>query len=148
TGIDRRLRAIPECDRPPADCRRGDRRRAVAFAVVAHRAAKQFVDWQPERLALDVPQREVHGAQGVRLFAPGRIEPRDEHLLPDRLDLEGILANQRARALLDRVLRSAFTNPGDPEIGLDGTDHVALIEERIERRWREDPDARNLPARE
>ena len=103
---------------------------------------------QAERLALDVPQRHVQRAERVRLLAPRRIEPGDEHLLPDRLDLEGILADQRAGALLERVLRAALADAGDAEVGLDRAEHVALVEQQVRVRRLVDADARDLAARE
>ena len=116
--------------------------------MVAHGAAEDLVHGQLERFALDVPERQVHRAHGVSLLTPRRVEPRDVHLLPDRLDLERVLADERARALLQRVLRPAFTDPRDPHVGLDRADHVALIEEGIGIRRLVDPDPRDLAAGE
>ncbi len=128
--------------------RRRHERRAVALAVVAHGAAEQLVHRQLECLAFDVPERQIHRAHGVGLLTTRRIEPGDVHLLPDRFDLERILADERARALLERVLRSALANPGDPHVGLDRADHVALVEEGVEVRRRVDSDPRDLAAGE
>ena len=85
-------------------------------------------------------------SEGMRFFPARRVEPGDEHLLPDRLDLEWVFADERARALLERVLRAAFADPGDPHVGLDSADHVALIEQGIQSRWLVDSDARDLAA--
>ena len=93
---------------------------------------QQVVHRKLQRLAFDVPQREVERAQRVRLLTPRRVEPRDVGFLPDRFGAERILADQRAGALLERVLGTAFAEACDPDVGLDGDDHVALIEERVE----------------
>jgi hypothetical protein len=101
-----------------------------------------------QRFALDVPEREVERAERVRLLAPGRVEPGDVRFLPDRFDPEGILADERAGALLERVLRPALADPGDADIRFDHHHHVALIEERIEVGRPIDPDARDLRLRQ
>src|SRR5262245_16828600 len=102
------------------------------------------MDRQPERLAFDVPQCEIERAQRVRLFAAWRVEPRDVGFLPERLRPEWILADQRARALLERVLRPPLTNAGDADIRLDDRHHVALVEERIQVGRTINPDASDL----
>ena len=116
----------------------------VALAVVARDAAEQFVHGQAERLALDVPQREIQRAEGVRLLAPRRVEPGDVGLLPDPLDVEGVLADERARHLLEGVLRAALADAGDADVGLDGHHHVALVEQRVEIGRTVDPHAGDL----
>src|SRR5690349_23616768 len=62
--------------------------------------------------------------------------------------MKRILADEAAGALLQGVLRTAFADAGDPRVGLDRHDHVALVEERVEVRRLVDPDARNLRARQ
>ncbi len=113
----------------------------VALAVVARQAAEQLVHRQAERLALDVPQREIEGAEGVGLLPARRVEPRDVGLLPDPLDPKGILANQRARDLLEGVPGAALADAGDADVGFNGHHHVALVEQRVEVGRTEDPDA-------
>src|SRR6185295_20325443 len=103
--------------------------RGVALAVVTRRSAEQLVHRHAERLALDVPEREVERAERVRLLAARRVEPRDVHFLPDRFGVERVLADERTGALLERVLRAAFADAGDPGVGLDGRDHGALVEQ-------------------
>jgi hypothetical protein len=75
----------------------------IAFAEISDGSAEQFMHRQTERFPLDVPQRHVKGAKRMNLFAARRIKPCDVHLLPDRLDLEGILADERASALFQGV---------------------------------------------
>src|SRR4029453_3876302 len=116
----------------------------VALAIVAGRTAQELVYGQAERFAFDVPQCQVERAERVRLLASRRVEPGDVRFLPDRFDLEGILADQASRTLLERIFRTAFTDAGDPDVGLDGDDHVALIEKRIEVRRAIDTYAGNL----
>ena len=84
--------------------------------------------WQSERLPFDVPERQIHRSHGVDLLPAGRVKPGDVHLLPDRFNLEGVLADQSSSALFQCVLRAPFADSGDPDIGLHCHDHVALIE--------------------
>jgi hypothetical protein len=147
-GVHRRLRPIAQRHRSGAAAGRPHAGGAVALAVIAHRAAEDLVHRQTQRLALDVPEREIHRADGVNLLAPRRIEPGDEHLLPDRFDLERILADQRAGALLERVFRAALADAGDAEIGLHRADHVALVEQPVGLRRLVDAYAGDLAARQ
>ena len=68
--------------------------------------------------------------------------------LPERLDSKRVLADERAGALLEGVLRAALADAGDADVGLDGHDHVALVEERIEVRRPVDADAGDFGFRE
>jgi hypothetical protein len=52
--------------------------------------------------------------------------------LPNRLDLERVLPDQRSGALLQRIFSAALTNARDACVGFDGHDHVALVEELVE----------------
>ena len=101
-----------------------------------------------ERLALDVPQGQVQRAQRVGLLAAGWIEPGDVCLLPDRVRPERVLADQRPRALLERVLGPALAEAGEPDVGLDRDQHVALVEEGVEGRRPVDPHPRDLRLRQ
>ena len=105
--------------------------RVVALAVIAHHAAQQRVHRQAERLAADIPQRQVERAEGVFFLAPGRIEEGARHVLPEALDVLRVLADQAAGALFEHLLGAAFADAGDAGVGLDGHHQVALIEERI-----------------
>ena len=112
--------------------------------MVAHRAAQDLVHRQPQRLALDVPERQVQRAQRVDLLPARRIEPGDVHLLPERLDLERVLADQRPGALFQRVLGAAFADARDADVGLHRDDHVALVEQRVQVRRFVDANPRDL----
>ena len=112
--------------------------------MVPHRAAQQLMHRQLQRLALDVPQRQIHRPQRVNLLASRRVEPGNIHLLPDGLNLERILPNQRPGALRQRVRRTAFANAGDPRVGLHRHHHVALVEQRIVVRRLVHPHPRDL----
>ena len=90
------------------------------------------MDRQFQRLALDVPQRQVHGADGVDLFPARRIEPRDIHLLPEPLDVKRVLADQVSGTLLQRVPAPAFADSRDADIRLNRYDHIALVEEPVD----------------
>src|SRR5262249_30515332 len=65
-------------------------RRGVALAVLARGAAQQFVHRNTEGLSFDVPERKVERAERMCFLASGRIEPRDVHLLPDRVGVKRI----------------------------------------------------------
>ena len=104
----------------------------VALAVVAHGAAQYLVDGQAQGLALDVPQRQVEGAHGVLLLPARRVEPRHVFFLPDGFDLERVLADEGAGALLQRVLGAALADAGDAGFGLHRHQHVALVEKLVE----------------
>jgi hypothetical protein len=54
--------------------------------------------------------------------------------LPQSLDLEGVLADDAAGALLERVLDAALADAGQPGVGLHRDDHVALIERLVQTR--------------
>ena len=62
--------------------------------------------------------------------------------------LKRILADERAGALFERVLRSAFADAGDADVGLDRADHVALVEELIQIGRLVDANARDLRFRQ
>ena len=144
--LDGRARALAEAQLRVRPRRR--RAREVALAVVAGGASEQLVHRHVQRLALDVPERQVQGAQRVRLLAARRVEPGDVRLLPDGLDPERVLADQRARHLLERVLRAALAEARDAEVGLDRDQHVALIEEGIQVRRPVEADAGDLRLRQ
>ena len=105
----------------------------VALAIIARHAAQNGVDRLVERLAFDVPQRQIERAEGVHLLAPRRIEVGAVHILPEALDVLRILSDQAAGALLQSVPRSAFADARDAGIGLHLHHQVALVEERIRR---------------
>ena len=85
---------------------------------------------QSEHLALDVPQRQVEGADGVGAFAARRIEEGAVHVLPEVLDELRIAADQAAGGGGEQVLGAAFADAGDAGIRLHGDDDVALVEQR------------------
>ena len=121
-----------------------DAGRDVTVYVTSHRAGEQLVQGRAQGLAFDIPQRHIEGALRVDLFAAGRIEPLHVHRLPEALDLERVLADQASGALLERVLGAAFADSCNSGVGLDGTDHIALVEKLIPV-WRLiDADARDL----
>src|SRR4051794_7170517 len=105
-----------------------------------------------ERLAFDIPEREVDRAERVQPLLARRIEAVHERGLPDDLAVEGVAADDAARDVANGVRRSALADAGDPGIRVDEDDHVAL-----RKRLRpvaivvlrvEEPDARHLRGRE
>ena len=103
-------------------------RRRVQLDVLARLAAEQLIERHVERLALDVPQRQVDGAERVQPLLAGRVEPVHEGGLPDHLGVERVLADDASGDVADRVRRPALPDPGDAGVGVDEHDHVALRE--------------------
>ena len=100
-----RLRLGSSRRRASSSRRRAGRpeRRRIALDMVARGPVKQLVHRQLQRLAFDVPQRDIERALPMDLFAARRIEPVHVHVLPDLLDLERILADQAAGKILNQV---------------------------------------------
>ena len=101
--------------------------------MVAVHAAEQLVDRHAQRLAFEIPQREIQRADSVEPFAPGRVVKCAIHVLPHAFDVERVPPDQAARAGFQRVASAAFTDAGDVGVGLDGDDHVALQERYLQR---------------
>ena len=116
----------------------------VELAVIAHHAAEHRVHRQTQRFAADIPERQVDGAERVHLLASGRVEERAQHILPEVLDAARVLADHAAGALHQQVGSAAFADAGDAGVGLDGDNHIALIEERVGIRRRPHADAGHL----
>ena len=76
--------------------------------LVAHRAAQQLVDRLAERLAADVPQRDVDGAHAFHGgAAAAHVGEAAEQLVPEPLDVRRILAgDDRADLLQHRAQRA------------------------------------------
>jgi len=87
---------------------------AVDANGVAHFATEQLVHRHPKRLALDVPQGGVQGADDPTAHRAG--EPvAMEHVVdlePKPLDIKGVLANQDGCHLLNPLL--AYLGPAAP----------------------------------
>ena len=122
--------------------------RGITLDVVARESAQQFVNRDPERLALDVPQRQVQRAESVELFASRRVKISAEHGLPKMVDPRRILADQHTGALLHRIPAAAFADPGDAGVGFHGDDLVTLVEGRIQVTRPVNPDPGDLHPRE
>ena len=72
----------------------------VADHLVAHQAAEQLVDRDVERLALDVPQRDVDGRERRPGDTVMREEEPADHALPEVLDPHRVFADKdRGRSL-------------------------------------------------
>src|SRR6185503_10574377 len=121
----------------------GERGR-VAGDVLAREAAQELVHGDAERLAADVPERQVDRALRVDLLAAGRVEVAAVHELPQVLDPRGVLADDQPRDLLDGVARAALADAGQALVGLHGDDRVALVEDRPRLRRLVDADPRDL----
>src|SRR3981081_1319507 len=86
--------------------------------------------------ALDVPQGQVQCPDRVSSFPAGGREEGAIHVLPQLFDMLRVAADQSPCGLFQQVLRSALADAHDSSVGLDGDDHVALIEKGI-RVWRQ-----------
>ena len=108
---------------------------AVEPRLVAHTAAEQFIDRNAERLALDVPQRDVQRRHRAGDRGAGEVVGA-QHDIPVMLYGEGVLANEVFAVFDDRRGRGFELTPGaglaqpdDAGVGVD-----ADIEEAIERK--------------
>ena len=61
---------------------RDDAGGVVAFTVIPHHAAQDFVNRQLQHLAFDIPQGQIERAERMFLFTPRRIKERPRHVLP------------------------------------------------------------------
>ena len=119
----------------------GHQHRGVGAHPVAVRRAEQLVDRLAERLALDVPERDVEAADRVdRDPAPAEVDEAAVHLLPEPLDVERVLADQDvaqahgnrvgARRLDERLdelgRRVDLADARDALVGVDPDDEVVL----------------------
>ena len=77
-------------------------RLAVDADAVARRSAEQLIDGHAERLALDVPHRDVHGRQRARQDDVAAVEGLAVDGLPVVCGLPRVLADQIRLELLDR----------------------------------------------
>ena len=76
----------------------------VQLDAVPRPAAEKLVDRDPERLALDVPQRRLDAADGAGEHRAAGIEGAAIHLLIVALDGEGVLPDDVAGKLPDGLL--------------------------------------------
>jgi hypothetical protein len=88
--------------------------RRVELDVLARLATEQLIERRVERLALDVPERQVDRPDRVQPLLAGRVEPVHERRLPDHLGVERVLADDAAGDVADRVGRSALPDPVIP----------------------------------
>ncbi len=127
----RRRRAILQAHRRRFGRRNqalGQTRRRIELDVLARLAAEQLIERHVQRLALDVPQRQVDGAERVQPLFAGRVEPVHEGGLPDHLGVEGVLADDASGDVADRVRRPALADARNAGVGVDEDDHIALGE--------------------
>ena len=76
--------------------RRAEQRAGVAADLFLETAAEEFPDGQAERLALDVPEREVNAAHRVQAdAASARVDGAVIHQVPEPLGLERVLADEQ-----------------------------------------------------
>ena len=85
----------------------------VELDAVAHRPAEELVDRQVEDLAADVPERDVDGADAFDAgAAAAHVGEVAEDLVPDPLDVRGVLARDHAADLLERGAERAVGEKG------------------------------------
>ena len=90
--------------------------------------AEQLIERHVQRLALDVPQRQVDGTERVQPLFAGRVEPVHEGGLPNHLCVERVLADDASGDVTNRVRRPALTDARNAGVGVDEDDHIALGE--------------------
>ena len=73
---------------------------AVDLESVAAGAAQQFIDRNPERLALDVPESLIDAGDGAHDLRAAAVEAAPVHHLPDVLNAGGVLAGDQPAELL------------------------------------------------
>jgi hypothetical protein len=103
----------------------------IALDVLAREATQQLIDRHAKRLALDIPESHIERAESVQFLTAGRVEPAAVHELPEVVDARGILTNEHRRALVHHVLGTAFADPRNSGVGLNGHDAVALVKGRV-----------------
>ena len=99
---------------------------AVGADAVSYFAAKEVPDRGVERFALDVPQGHINGVDGARSGCAGHSSAhrRNEHLLPDPLDVHRVFTHDDRPEVFDGRLydagpAGAFANADDPFVGVD-----------------------------
>ena len=108
--------------------------RPAVHGVVDHQpllrfAAQQLVDRQAGCFAQNVPLRDVDGRQHAEIgAAPGLVRDAVEHILPEALDLRGVLAQHDRGELFQRAAVSVvagirFTDADDALIGMQPHPH-------------------------
>jgi hypothetical protein len=89
-------------------------------------AAQELVDRRAARLAEEIPERDVHAADGEHGQPPAAVDHgAPVHHVHQVLDAERILADDEgSEALLDdiadgegRTVREGLAHPGDPGVG-------------------------------
>jgi hypothetical protein len=130
----------------------GQTRGRIELDVLARLAAEQLIQGRVQRLALDVPQRQVDGAKGVQPLFAGRVEAVHERRLPDHFAVERVLADHASRNVADGIRRAALSDTRNPGVRIDEHHHVALRESlrpvRVVVRRIEHPNLRNRGRRQ
>ena len=123
-------------------------RLSVDADAVARRSAEQLIDGHAERLALDVPHRDVHSRERARQDDVTAVEGLAVDGLPVVGGLPRVFADQVRLELLDRgddrpdaALDRPFTDADDAGVG------VHLDEDRAQRVDRDDLDPGDLDRR-
>ena len=104
----------------------------IADDLVSDGASEQLVDGYAERLALDVPQCYVDGADGAGVDALGGEEVATEHVLPQALRAEWVLADDKIGQVLDgladglsRSRHTRLAETVDARVGVDSDEEPA-----------------------
>jgi len=85
----------------------------VADDPIADAPAQKLVDRDAERLALDVPEGDIDGADRRAEHPTRGKEAAPEHPLPEMLDPHGVLADQQGLQMAD-PLSHGHLAPGEP----------------------------------
>lgn len=104
----------------------------VGEEPVSYLASEQLIDRLVERLAFDVPQGEVHRADGSHRDRPPAPVDATVEVLPGVLDPVRVQADQQRRDVISQIRRHrqfasvdrSIAPPDDPIIGGDLEGHV------------------------
>ena len=99
---------------------------SVDLDAVSDLAAQQVPDRRPQGFSLDVPERHVDAAERPRAHHAGHAMRHHgaEGLLPEPLDIAGILTDEQRRQILHRALHharpaAALADAGDAGVRID-----------------------------
>jgi hypothetical protein len=87
---------------------------------VARLAAKELVHGHPGRLAFDVPEREIDGADRVHRHRPAAPVGASIEVLPDVLDLAGVATDQERADVIGEVTRDGQLAPVQGRVAESG----------------------------
>jgi hypothetical protein len=98
----------------------------IAKDAVAHSPAEQLIDWNAQRLAEDIPARDLDGGDDRAMDVAGVERDAVEQAFGERTDAAGILPDDQMFELADaglgradETVESALANAMDAGVGMD-----------------------------